>query len=149
MGLLPPGARMSSSVRRIFVAAAFIGAISGPALAQDVEGRDYEVKPDCIPNSFERPYVCDVGAPRVISPRAFRDVIRRNDAIRRHVRRVGYPDLVEIQKVYVDSPWTTEEFRLYYREIDRLFAFSRAYILDLPEVSLMRYQGPIPDDHRQ
>lgn len=140
---------MRASLCKTLLAASLAAAISSPALAQDVEGRDYEVKPDCIPNSFERPYVCDVGAPRVISPRAFRDVIRHNDAIRRHVRRVGYPDLVEVQKVYVDSPWTTEEFRLYYREIDRLFAFSRAFILDVPEVSLMRYQGPIPDDHRQ
>jgi hypothetical protein len=104
----------------------------------------YAGRPECTPFSPERPYVCDIGAPRPLSIRSFNRVLSQNDAILAHVRRIGVPDWAEIQKVATDAPWTNYEIRLYYRDYDRMYAFGRAFILDQPEVALLRHQGPIP-----
>ncbi|MFM7142571.1 MAG: hypothetical protein ACKO2K_11730 [Alphaproteobacteria bacterium] len=115
---------------------------ASPARAFDTMG--YMSRPDCEPQTGERPYVCDVGLPRPLTPLEFRRLLTRNGAIRRHVGRIGLPDYAEIQKVAVDSPWRPEEIRLYYLDFDRMYSFGRAMILESPEVSILRYQGPIP-----
>ena len=98
----------------------------------------------CTPTSPERPYVCDVGAPKPISTRTFRDILGKNKAIRDTVARIGFPDYAEMQRVDVESPWASFEIRTYYREYKRMFAYGRAFLLDRPTVALMRYQGPLP-----
>jgi hypothetical protein len=94
----------------------------------------------------ERPYVCDIGPPQPLSMRSFKEVLARDGAVRALVRRIGMPYAVEMQRVRVEDPWYTWELRAYYPTYDRMYAFGRAFILGVPEVSLMRYEGPIPPD---
>ena len=101
---------------------------------------------DCDYVDPERPYVCDVGPPKPLSMRSFKDVLARDGAVRAVVRRIGMPYAVEVQRVRVEDPWYSWELRAYYPEYDRMYAFSRAFILGVPEVSLLRYEGRIPRD---
>jgi len=94
----------------------------------------------------ERPYVCDIGPPRPLSMRSFKEVLANDTAVRALVRRIGMPYAVEMQRVRVEDPWYSWEMRAYYPDYDRMYAFGRAFILGVPEVSLMRYEGPIPAD---
>ena len=108
------------------------------------ESLAYAGRPECTPSNSERPYLCDIGKPLPLSLRSFQQIMARNRALRTHVARLGMPDWAEIQKVYTDAPWTNYEIRIYYRDYDRMFAFARAFILEIPEVTMLRYQGPIP-----
>lgn len=101
---------------------------------------------DCEYVDPERPYVCDVGPPTSMSMRSFKEVLARDGAVRSLVRRIGMPYAVEMQRVRVEDPWYTYELRAYYPKYDRMYAFGRAFILGVPEVSLMRYEGKIPRD---
>jgi hypothetical protein len=116
------------------------------AQAESYDDRQH-VTENCVP-SFERPYVCDVGDPKPVSMRSFREILQNNEAIRSTVERIGMPDWVEIQQVDVDAPWGAWEIRTYFRRYNRVMAFSRAFILEYPEISLLRYQGPIPASKR-
>jgi hypothetical protein len=129
---------------RTIVLAMGIAATVGVGVGQAEENLGYAGRRDCTPFSPERPYVCDIGAPRPLSYRSFQQVLTQNDAILAQVRRIGMPDWAEIQKVATEAPWTNYEIRLYYRDYDRMYAFGRAFILDRPEIALLRYQGPIP-----
>ncbi len=101
---------------------------------------------DCDYVDPERPYVCDVGAPQPLSMRSFKEMLANDGAVRALVRRIGMPYAAEVQRVRVEDPWYTYELRTYYPKYDRMYAFGRAFILGVPEVSLMRYEGPIPTD---
>ena len=114
----------------------------GLAGAQDLP----PIAHDCDYVDPERPYVCDVGAPTSLSMRSFKEVLERDGAVRALVRRIGMPYAVEMQRVRVEDPWYTYELRAYYPKYDRMYAFGRAFILGVPEVSLMRYEGKIPRD---
>lgn len=92
----------------------------------------------------ERPYICDIGPPKPLSMRSFKEVLANDGAVRALVRRIGMPYAVEMQRVRVEDPWYTWEMRAYYPSYDRMYAFGRAFILNVPEISLMRYEGPIP-----
>ena len=133
-------ARRIRSALSVVVAGLALGATPAPAF----DAMGYMSLPDCEPQTGERPYVCDVGLPRPLTPIEFRRTITRNGAVRRLVERIGIPDYAELQKVAVDSPWRPEEIRLYYLDFDRMYSFGRAMILDEPAVSVLRYQGPIP-----
>jgi hypothetical protein len=91
-------------------------------------------------------FVCDVGDPRPLSMRSFHDVLATDEAVRAVVRRIGMPDRVELQQVQVDWPWLAWELRAYYWQYGRVYAFARAFALDEPQISVLRYQGPIPED---
>lgn len=95
-------------------------------------------------NNPERPYVCDIGPPRVLTLASFEEVLAKNAAIRSTVTRIGMPDRVEVQRVRVREPWSEWETRLYYRALDRLFIFGRAYILGSPQITLLRHESRIP-----
>jgi len=99
---------------------------------------------DCDYVDPERPYVCDVGPPQALSARSFKEVLSNDGAVRALVRRIGMPYAVEMQRVRVEDPWYTYELRAYYPAYDRMYAFGRAFILNVPEVSLMRFEGKIP-----
>lgn len=95
-------------------------------------------------NNPERPYVCDIGPPKVLSMASFEEVLEKNAAISATVARIGMPDRVEVQRVRVREPWSEWETRVYYRSLDRLFIFGRAYILGVPQVTLLRHESRIP-----
>ena len=99
---------------------------------------------DCDYVDPERPYVCDVGPPHTVSMRSFKEVLTNDSAVRALVYRIGMPYAVEMQRVRVEDPWYTWELRAYYPNYDRMYAFGRAFILSVPEVSLMRFEGKIP-----
>jgi hypothetical protein len=99
---------------------------------------------DCDYVDPERPYVCDVGPPHMLSMRSFKEVLTNDSAVRALVHRIGMPYAVEMQRVRVEDPWYTWELRAYYPNYDRMYAFGRAFILSVPEVSLMRFEGKIP-----
>jgi len=86
-------------------------------------------------NNPERPYVCDIGAPKVLSKQEFIEVLRKNEALRETVKRLGKPDRAEIQKVRVREPWSQWEVRTYYEDLDRMFVYGRAYILGSPVIT--------------
>jgi hypothetical protein len=96
-------------------------------------------------NNPDRPYVCDVGSPRTLSMRGFDEVMEKNSALRATVARLGKPDRAEIQRVRVREPWSEWELRTYYRSLDRMFVYGRAFILSNPEVTLLRHESRIPE----
>jgi hypothetical protein len=117
---------------------------SAPLLAH---GQDAPpITHDCDYVDPERPYVCDVGPPKPVSMRSFQEILARDPAVRAVVRRIGMPYAAEMQRVRAEAPWYSWELRTYYPSYDRMYAFSRAFILDVPEVSLLRFEGKIPRD---
>jgi hypothetical protein len=100
----------------------------------------------CDAPAPERPYICDIGPPKLVSMRSFKQLVRDDAAIWATVRRIGVPDRVEVQRIYVNEPWLGWEIRAYYRDYNRMFAYGRAFILGSPAVSLLRYEGPIPPE---
>jgi hypothetical protein len=99
---------------------------------------------DCDYVDPERPYVCDVGPPKPLSMRSFKELLATDSALRAVVRRIGMPYAAEMQRVRTESPWYSWEVRTYYPNYDRMCAFARAFILNVPEVSLLRFEGKIP-----
>jgi hypothetical protein len=95
-------------------------------------------------NNLERPYVCDIGAPKVLSKQEFIEVLGKNEALRETVKRLGRPDRAEIQKVRVRDPWSQWEVRTYYEDLDRMFVYGRAYILGSPVITILRHESRIP-----
>jgi hypothetical protein len=114
-----------------------------PALAGDSVGTGW-LGQQC--ENAGQLFVCDVGDPRPLSMRSFHDVLATDEAVRAVVRRIGMPDRVELQQVQVDWPWLAWELRAYYWQYGRVYAFARAFALDEPQISVLRYQGPIPED---
>lgn len=133
---------MKTTVIGLLGAGLLLAATAAGASAQDLP----PITHDCDYVDPERPYVCDVGPPQSMSMRSFREVLAHDGAVRALVRRVGMPYAVEMQRVRVEDPWYTWELRAYYPKYDRMYAFGRAFILSVPEVSLMRYEGKIPRD---
>jgi hypothetical protein len=131
---------MKATTIGIWCAGLLATAIAATSLAQDLP----PITHDCDYVDPERPYVCDVGPPRPMSMQSFREVMTNDGAVRALVRRIGMPYAVEMQRVRVEDPWYTWEVRAYYPNYDRMYAFGRAFILGVPEVSLMRFEGKIP-----
>ena len=126
---------------RILVGMTFLVALVGAAQAQaPSQGSTW----DCVGQTAQRPYVCDIGPAEPLSKESFNGLLRKDAAMRATVARIGMPDAVELQKVLVNDPWADSEVRLYYRKYDRMYVFGRAFILGNPEVSHLRHQGPIP-----
>lgn len=113
-----------------------------PGHAQDLP----PIARDCDYVDPERPYVCDVGPPKSLSMRSFRELLATDAAVRAVVRRIGMPYAAEMQRVRTESPWYSWELRTYYPDYDRMYAFARAFILGAPEISLLRFEGKIPLD---
>ena len=99
---------------------------------------------DCAGQSAQRPYVCDIGAAEPLSMHSFKELVRKDAALRATVARIGMPDAAELQRVLVNDPWADFEVRIYYRQYNRMYVFGRAFILGNPEVSHLRHEGPIP-----
>lgn len=84
-----------------------------------------------------------VGPGTPIGAQGFERQLRANPELRSLVALRGYPDWVE--QVEVDSalPLDAYELRLYYLRLDREVAFTRAFILGRPQVSLKLFERPI------
>ncbi|MFP6665658.1 MAG: hypothetical protein VCC00_15805 [Deltaproteobacteria bacterium] len=100
--------------------------------------------PEGCGDNPDRPYVCDIGAPRTLSMQGFDNVMEKNDALRATVARIGKPDRAEIQRIRVAAPWSQWELRTYYRSLDRMFVYGRAFVLGSPEITLLRHESRIP-----
>jgi hypothetical protein len=72
----------------------------------------------------------------------FQQHFRTNPELRLWPLR-GYPDWVEEIEVDSDLPLDAYELRLYYLRFDREVAFTSAYLLGRPHVSLRLFERPI------
>jgi hypothetical protein len=122
----------------------WLGAFATAASAEDAAIRHWETN-QCGTLDAEHMYVCDVGSARQLSMRSFREVLATDEAVRSVVQRIGFPDRAELQQVLVAAPWLAWELRTYYRDYGRVYVFARAFALDEPQISVLRYQGPIPE----
>lgn len=129
---------MRAAVRMV-VLVVVAGLVPAAAMAADA-GTTW----DCVGQSDQRPYVCDIGPAEPLSMASFVQLLQDDGALRATVARIGMPDAAELQRVLVNDPWVSYEVRTYYRQYDRMFVFGRAFILGNPQVSLLRHEGPIP-----
>jgi hypothetical protein len=83
------------------------------------------------------------GPGRPVGEAGFAQHMRLNPELRSFVALRGYPDWVEEVEVDSTMPLDPYELRLYYLRLDREVAFSRAYILGRPHVSLRLFDRPI------
>ena len=90
-----------------------------------------------------------MGPPVALGPRALAAAMHQNPEIAAYVERRGYPDWVEEIEVDSEPPLEPYEVHLYYLRFDKEIAFTRAAILDRPEVGLRKYERPITDATRE
>ena len=84
-----------------------------------------------------------IGSGRPLGERGFERHLRTNPELRGFVALRGYPDWVEEVEVDSELPLDAHELRLYYLRLDREVAFTRAFILGRPQVSLRLFERPI------
>jgi hypothetical protein len=89
-----------------------------------------------------------IGPGRPIGEGGFAQQMRLNPELRSFVALRGYPDWVEEVEVDSTLPLDAYELRLYYLRLDREVAFTRAYILGRPHVSLRLFDRPIAASDR-
>lgn len=82
----------------------------------------------------------------VLGRRELATEIRGNQALKQHVRDRGLPDLAQRWNVHTSWPWESHIVRLFYLKPRTEIAFSRAFVLDRPQIGLMRYQRPISEE---
>jgi hypothetical protein len=69
-----------------------------------------------------------------------------NNALAAYVERNGAPDLAESRFLADQPPWDSREVTLYYLDMRKEIAFTRASILGKPEIHLSRYERPLTDE---
>lgn len=69
-----------------------------------------------------------------------------NDALAAYVERNGAPDLAESRFLADQPPWDAREVTLYYLNLRKEIAFTRAWILGRPEVHISRYERPLTNE---
>jgi hypothetical protein len=84
-----------------------------------------------------------IGPGRPLGVHGFEQQMKMNPELRSFVALRGYPDWVEEVEVDSGLPLDAYELRLYYLRLDREVAFTRAYILGHPQVSLRLFDRPI------
>ena len=84
-----------------------------------------------------------VGPGRPLGESGFERHLRKNPELRTFVALRGYPDWVEEVEVVSGLPLDAHELRLYYLRLNREVAFTRAFILGRPQVSLWLFERPI------
>jgi hypothetical protein len=72
-----------------------------------------------------------------------------NQAMAAYVERNGAPDLAESRFLTDQPPWDAREVTLYYLDLRKEIAFTRAFILGQPEVHLSRYERPLTAEQMQ
>ena len=89
-----------------------------------------------------------IGSPHPLGVRAFERCMESNRELRSYVALRGYPDWAEEVEVDSGLPLDTHEVRLYYLRLDREVAFTRAFILGRPQMSLRLFERPIATTDR-
>ena len=89
-----------------------------------------------------------IGPGRPLGEHGFGQHLRTNPELRSFVALRGYPDWVEEVEVDSGLPLDAYELRLYYLRLDREVAFTRAFILGRPQVSLKLFERPIEPGDR-
>jgi hypothetical protein len=84
-----------------------------------------------------------MGPGRPIGANGFERALRSNPELRSFVVLRGYPDWVEEVEVDSTLPLDSYELRLYYLRLNREVAFTRAFILGRPQVSLRLFDRPM------
>ena len=84
-----------------------------------------------------------VGSGRPLGVHGFEQHLRVNPELRSFVALRGYPDWAEEVEVDSGLPLDAYELRLYYLRLDREVAFTRAFILGRPQVSLRLFERTI------
>jgi hypothetical protein len=84
-----------------------------------------------------------IGPGRALGECGFERYLRNDPELRSFVTLRGYPDWAEEIEVDSDLPLDSYELRLYYLRLDREVAFTRAFILGRPQVSLRLFERPI------
>jgi hypothetical protein len=69
-----------------------------------------------------------------------------NSALAAYVERNGAPDLAESRFLADQPPWDSREVTLYYLDLRKEIAFTRASILGRPEIHIARYERPLSDE---
>ena len=72
--------------------------------------------------------------------------MRHSAILREEIRHAGYPDLVQRLDAPTAWPWKPSVLRLFYLEPRREIAVSRAYLLDSPQLSFVRYRRQMSDE---
>jgi len=85
-----------------------------------------------------------IGPGQPVGESGFERHLKANPDLQTYVALRGYPDWVEQVEVDSDLPLYSYELRLYYLRLDREVAFTRAFILGVPSVSLRLFERPIP-----
>ena len=84
-----------------------------------------------------------IGPGRPLGERGFDQQLRNNPELRWFVEMRGYPDWVEEVEVDSTRPLDAYELRLYYLRLDREVAFTHAFILGRPQISLRLFDRAI------
>jgi hypothetical protein len=84
-----------------------------------------------------------IGPGRPLGERGFERYVESNLELRTFITLRGYPDWAEVVEVDSDLPLDSYELRLYYLRLDREVAFTQAFILGRPHVSLRLFERPI------
>lgn len=82
-------------------------------------------------------------APQPTTLPTYDPIFQNDDAVRAVVARLGLPDRAEVVPLTIDDPYVRYELRAYYERANQMLVFLRADI-DGEEISILRYQGPIP-----
>jgi len=69
-----------------------------------------------------------------------------NHALAEYVDRNGAPDLAESRFLADQPPWDSREVTLYYLDLRKEIAFTRATILGRPEIHISRYERPLTNE---
>jgi hypothetical protein len=126
-----------------FIVAAIVAG-AGVAGAQDLRTPPY------------RPYITEVGSPRVIDRARFDREVAVNTDLRSWVQNYGYPDVAEIQTVVPQFGWSDYEVRTYYFDRNQELAFGRVSFFPaqvdegwIQDYGLIKYQGALQPENRQ
>ena len=89
-----------------------------------------------------------VGAaePRTLSRGELRNEAKTNEELKLYLDRNGLPDVAEARPLSDKGPWDANEVALYYLDARREIAFSRAFLLGDPTVSVQRIERALTDE---
>ena len=103
-----------------------------------------------------RPYIAEVGNPRVLTKREFEKELAVNSDLRSWVKNYGYPDVAEIQRVVPEYGWRDYEVRVFYLSYDQELAFGRVAFMPsagepslINDYGLVKYQGKVQPENRK
>ena len=129
---------------------AFVGAMILSSAATTSAAEPFRRRPEY------RPYIMEVGAPRVLTRAQFTREIYMNTDLQSWVRNYGFPDVAEYQRVVPEYGWADYEIRVYYFDYDLELAFGRVKFMPavtshdlVDDYGLVKYEGRINPSNLQ